>query len=49
MTYELDGEQYLVVPTGFSAAAGSMAAAFPEIPLPSGTGNSIFVFKLPKQ
>jgi len=49
MTYELDGEQYLVVPTGFSAAAGSIAAAFPEIPLPSGTGNSIFVFKLPKQ
>ncbi|WEJ31544.1 MULTISPECIES: PQQ-binding-like beta-propeller repeat protein [unclassified Devosia] len=49
MTYALDGEQYLVVPTGFSAAAGSIASAFPEIPLPSGTGNSIFVFKLPKQ
>lgn len=47
MTYELDGEQYLVVPTGFSAAAGSISSAFPEIPLPSGTGNSIFVFKLP--
>ncbi|WP_116652980.1 pyrroloquinoline quinone-dependent dehydrogenase [Pelagibacterium sediminicola] len=47
MTYELDGEQYLVVPTGFSAAASSISSAFPEIPLPSGTGNSVFVFKLP--
>lgn len=47
MTYELDGEQYLVVPTGYSASAGSIAAAFPETPMPSGTGNSIFVFKLP--
>ncbi len=47
MTYELDGEQYLVIPTGYSASAGSIAAAFPETPLPSGTGNSIFVFKLP--
>jgi alcohol dehydrogenase (cytochrome c) len=46
MTYELDGEQYLVVPTGYSAAAGSIASAFPETPLPSGSGNSIFVFKL---
>lgn len=49
MTYELDGEQYIVIPTGFSAAAGSISSAFPEIPLPSGTGNSIFVFKLPKK
>lgn len=48
MTYELDGEQYIVIPTGFSAAAGSIASAFPEVPLPSGTGNSIFVYKLPK-
>ena len=48
MTYEIDGEQYLVVPTGYSAAGASMAAAFPEIPVPSGSGNSIFVFKLPK-
>ncbi len=49
MTYELDGEQYLVIPTGYSASAGSIASAFPEMPLPSGTGNSIFVFKLPRQ
>ncbi|RDE10065.1 pyrroloquinoline quinone-dependent dehydrogenase [Pelagibacterium lacus] len=47
MTFELDGEQYLVIPTGFSAAAGSISSAFPEIPLPSGNGNSIFVYKLP--
>jgi alcohol dehydrogenase (cytochrome c) len=47
MTYELDGEQYLVVPTGYSVSASSMGAAFPETPLPSGMGNSIFVFKLP--
>ncbi|MCW2413051.1 MULTISPECIES: pyrroloquinoline quinone-dependent dehydrogenase [unclassified Sphingobium] len=47
MTYELDGEQYLVVPAGYSVSASSIAAAFPETPLPSGAGNSIFVFKLP--
>ncbi len=46
MTYALDGEQYLVVPTGYSAAASTISSAFPEVPLPSGTGNSIFVFKL---
>ena len=46
MTYALDGDQYLVVPTGYSAAASTISAAFPEVPLPSGTGNSIFVFKL---
>src|SRR5690554_2952874 len=49
MTYELDGEQYVVIPTGYSAAAGSISSAFPEIPLPSGTGNSIFVYKLPAE
>ncbi len=49
VSYELDGEQYIVIPTGFSAAGGSMAANFPEIPIPSGTGNSIFVYKLSKQ
>jgi alcohol dehydrogenase (cytochrome c) len=47
-TYEIDGEQYLVVPTGFSLTASTIASAFPEIPLPTGSGNSIFVFKLPK-
>lgn len=47
-TFEVDGEQYLVVPTGYSAAASSAASMFPEVPLPSGAGNSIFVFKLPK-
>lgn len=49
MTYELDGEQYLVVPTGYSAAAATISSAFPEVPLPSGSGNSIFVFKLPAE
>ncbi|NLR73440.1 PQQ-binding-like beta-propeller repeat protein [Novosphingobium sp. ERN07] len=49
MTYELDGEQFLVVPTGYSAAAATISSAFPEVPLPSGTGNSIFVFKLKKK
>ncbi len=46
MTYELGGVQYLAVPTGYSAQAGSAAALFPEFPLPSGAGNSIFVFRL---
>jgi alcohol dehydrogenase (cytochrome c) len=49
MTYELDGEQFLVVPTGYSAAAATISSAFPEVPLPSGTGNSIFVFKLKRK
>jgi outer membrane protein assembly factor BamB len=48
MTYEIDGEQYIAIPTGFSAQAGSSASMFPEIPVPSGAGNSLFVFKLPK-
>jgi len=47
-TYEIDGEQYLVIPTGFSAQAASSASLFSEIPVPSGSGNSIFVFKLPQ-
>ncbi|MGU3576068.1 pyrroloquinoline quinone-dependent dehydrogenase [Brucellaceae bacterium C25G] len=47
VTYEIDGEQYLVVPTGYSNAASSISSAFPEVPLPSGAGNSIFVYKLP--
>jgi alcohol dehydrogenase (cytochrome c) len=48
MTYEIDGEQYLAIPTGYSNAASSIASAFPEIPLPTGSGNSIFVYKLAK-
>ena len=48
MTYEIDGEQYLAIPTGYSNAASSISSAFPEVPLPTGAGNSIFVFKLPK-
>lgn len=48
MTYQIDGVQYLAVPTGYSAQAGSAAALFPETPLPSGAGNSLFVFKLRK-
>lgn len=46
MTYQINGVQYLVVPTGYSAQAGSAAALFPETPLPSGSGNSLFVFRL---
>ncbi|MBV6416428.1 MAG: Outer membrane protein assembly factor BamB [Steroidobacteraceae bacterium] len=46
MTYEIDGVQYLAVPTGYSAQAASAAALFPEFPLPSGAGNSLFVFRL---
>ena len=46
MTYGINGVQYLAVPTGYSAQAGSAASLFPEIPLPSGAGNSLFVFRL---
>lgn len=46
MTYQINGVQYLAVPTGYSAQAGSAAALFPETPLPSGSGNSLFVFRL---
>jgi len=46
MTYQINGVQYLAVPTGYSAQAGSAASLFPEIPLPSGAGNSLFIFKL---
>jgi PQQ-dependent dehydrogenase (methanol/ethanol family) len=48
MTYEIDGEQYLAIPTGYSNSASSLSSAHPEIALPTGTGNSIFVYKLPK-
>lgn len=48
VTYEVDGEQYLVVPTGYSNSASSISSAFPETPLPNGNGNSIFVYKLKK-
>jgi alcohol dehydrogenase (cytochrome c) len=48
MTYEIDGEQYLVIPTGYSNSASSISSAFPEVPLPTGSGNSIFVYKLAK-
>lgn len=46
VTYEVDGAQYLVVPTGYSNSASSIASAFLETPLPNGNGNSIFVYKL---
>jgi alcohol dehydrogenase (cytochrome c) len=46
MTYQIDGVQYLAIPTGYSAQAGSAAALFAETPLPSGAGNSLFVFRL---
>lgn len=48
MTYMVDGEQYLVVPTGtVTQARGNAARIFyPEVNVVDG-GNSIFVFKLP--
>lgn len=48
MTYMVDGEQYLVVPTGtVTQARGNAASIFyPEVNVVDG-GNSIFVFKLP--
>ena len=46
MTYAIDGVQYLVVPTGYSATASASAGQTPEIKLPTGAGNSIFVYKL---
>nr|MBF0683157.1 PQQ-binding-like beta-propeller repeat protein [Pseudomonas sp.] len=49
MTYAIDGEQYVAIPTGYSNSASSISSAFPEIPLPTGTGNSVFVYKLPKE
>lgn len=49
MTYEVDGVQYIAIPTGFSAQGASGAGQFPEIPVPSGSGNSIFVYRLPTQ
>ena len=49
MSYEIDGEQYIAIPTGYSAQAGSSASMFQEIPVPSGAGNSLFVYKLPSE
>lgn len=46
MTYAIDGVQYLAVPTGFSAQAATGAGLSPETPIPAGSGNSIFVFRL---
>lgn len=48
MTYEVDGEQYLAVPTGtVTQARGNNARTFyPEVTVAEG-GNSLFVFKLP--
>jgi alcohol dehydrogenase (cytochrome c) len=48
ITYEVAGVQYLAVPTGFSTQALTSAPLFPEIAVPSGSGNSLFVFRLPQ-
>jgi PQQ-dependent dehydrogenase (methanol/ethanol family) len=45
-TYSIDGTQYLVIPTGYSATANASAGQTPEIRMPTGAGNSIFVYKL---
>lgn len=47
MSYMVDGEQYIVIPTGTvtQAGGGTNAALYPESTVVTG-GNSIFVFKL---
>lgn len=46
MTYEVDGEQYIAIPTGYSATASASAGQTPDVVLPTGSGNSLFVYKL---
>jgi alcohol dehydrogenase (cytochrome c) len=46
MTYSIEGTQYLVVPTGYSATASASAGQTPDIKLPTGAGNSLFVYRL---
>lgn len=46
MTYEVDGVQYIAIPTGYSATANASAGQTPEIRLPTGAGNSLFVYRL---
>ena len=46
MTYSIEGTQYLVVPTGYSATAATSAGQTPDIKLPTGAGNSLFVYRL---
>ncbi len=50
MTYMVDGEQYVVIPTGtVTQARGAVnRELYPEVSVAEG-GNSIFVFKLPSQ
>jgi PQQ-dependent dehydrogenase (methanol/ethanol family) len=45
-TYSIDGVQYLAVLTGYSATAAASAGQTPDIKLPAGAGNSLFVYKL---
>jgi alcohol dehydrogenase (cytochrome c) len=46
MTYEIDGVQYIAVPTGYSATAAASAGETPDVVLPTGSGNSLFVYRL---
>jgi alcohol dehydrogenase (cytochrome c) len=46
MSYEVGGVQYIAIPTGYSATANASARQTPEIRLPTGAGNSLFVYRL---
>ncbi len=48
ITYEVDGEQYIAVPTGIGVFRVMSSAMSPEIYQPEG-GNALYVFKLPKR
>ncbi len=50
VSYEVDGEQYIAVPTGLGGGSprGVPADVTPEIRYPS-TGNALYVFKLPRR
>jgi alcohol dehydrogenase (cytochrome c) len=46
MSYEVDGVQYIAIPTGYSATANASAGQTPDVVLPTGAGNSLFVYRL---
>lgn len=48
ITYEVDGEQYVAVPTGLGVFRVLTSAMSPEIYQPEG-GSALYVFKLPKR
>lgn len=48
ITYEVDGEQYVAVPTGLGVFRVMTSAMSPEVYQPEG-GSALYVFKLPKR